>query len=275
MTGPTAAVGPGSARATTRGRLYLVPNALDLGTAAATARPLSDTLPLGVLRTAARLEHWLAENAKSARAFLKRVDAEVALQRPLQALAIAELPRPRKGSDPARGDAASAAALIAPLLAPALAGHDQGLISEAGLPAVADPGAAVVEAAHRSGIEVVALPGPSALTLALAASGLNGQQFAFVGYLPTAEAERATRLRELEALSRRLGQAQVFIETPYRNAALWSALLQTLQPGTRLHVSCGLSLDSGFSRTRRVQEWRGDSLALPNDVPAVFAIQGG
>jgi 16S rRNA (cytidine1402-2'-O)-methyltransferase len=132
-----------------------------------------------------------------------------------------------------------------------------------------------VRAAHEAGLEVVALPGPSALTLAMAASGLNGQAFAFVGYLPAAEPARTARLRELEALSRRAQQAQLFIETPYRNAALWQALLAGLQPGTRLHVSCGLTLGANYSRTLTVERWRRAGLSLPADVPAVFAIQAG
>ena len=190
-----------------RGALYLVPNALDLGAGGAAPR-LDEVLPLGVLRVAARLGHWIVENAKTARAFLKRVDAVVPLGCPLQDIAIAELPRPPKGG--VRAVPPDTAAL----LAPALGGHDVGLLSEAGLPAVADPGAAVVAAAHVHGVEVVVLPGASSLLLALAASGLNGQSFAFVGYLPTDATARAVRIRELEARSRRLGQTQLMIETP-------------------------------------------------------------
>ncbi len=139
------------------------------------------------------------------------------------------------------------------------------------MPGVADPGAALVAAAHDAGCRVVALSGPSSLTLALAASGLNGQSFAFVGYLPTDAQERATRLRELEALSRRQRQTQVVIETPYRNEALLAAMLAHLQPGTRLSVSCGLTLADGFSRTARVSEWRVAPLAMSKDRPAVFS----
>ena len=115
-------------------------------------------------------------------------------------------------------------------LQPALEGHDVGLLSEAGMPAVADPGSSVVRAAHDLGMAVVPLVGPVSLLLALAASGLNGQNFAFVGYLPQDAAQRAQRIRELEALALKTGQTQLFIETPYRNAALWEALLKTLQP---------------------------------------------
>lgn len=248
-----------------RGSLYLVPNTLDFGTAA-DAPDVQDVLPASVIRTAARLTHWVAENAKTTRAFLKRVDAVVPLTQPLQALVIVELPRPQKG---VRG---APAADLSALLAPALLGHDIGLISEAGLPAVADPGAALVQAAHTAGIQVIALPGPSSLLLALAASGLNGQSFAFVGYLPVEATERGSRIRELEALSRRAHQTQLMIETPYRNEALLGALLTHLQPGTRVSVSCGLTLPSSFTRTDSVQGWKARPTALPADVPAVFSL---
>ena len=257
------------------GALYLVPNTLDFGApgAAHDLPDLRDVLPLAVIRHAARLGHWVAENAKTTRAFLKRVDAVVPLALPLQALAIVELPRPRKGL-PTTGPNAPPddTRQLHALLAPALAGHDIGLISEAGLPAVADPGAALVQAAHTLGIDVVALPGPSSLLLALAASGLNGQSFAFVGYLPVEAQPRAARIRELEGLSRRLGQTQLMIETPYRNAALLGALLAHLNPATRLSVSSGLTLAVGFTRTDSVGAWRARPRELAADVPAVFAL---
>lgn len=247
------------------GSLYLIPNALDFGTAPPFA-PIDEALPASVIRTAARLTHWVAENAKTTRAFLKRIDAVMPLANALQALAIAELPRPQKGSGnlPAPD--------LAALLAPALQGHDLGLISEAGLPAVADPGAALVQAAHAAGIRVIAMPGPSSLLLALAASGLNGQSFAFIGYLPIDGAARGARIRELEALSRRARQTQLMIETPYRNEALLGALLSHLQPTTRVSISCGLTLASGFTRTDDVRAWKARPVALPNDVPVVFSL---
>jgi 16S rRNA (cytidine1402-2'-O)-methyltransferase len=140
------------------------------------------------------------------------------------------------------------------------------------LPAIADPGAALVQAAHVARIRVVALPGPSSLMLALAASGLNGQSFAFVGYLPVDAAERGARIRELDALTRRTHQTQLMIETPYRNEALLGALLAHLQPATRLSVSCGLTMPDAFTRTASVQEWKANPIALPADVPAVFSL---
>ncbi|HOM13567.1 MAG TPA: ribosomal RNA small subunit methyltransferase I [Rubrivivax sp.] len=245
-----------------RGRLLLVPNTLDLG-----AEPVDirQQLPLGVLQLAAGLSHWLAEDARSARAFLKRVHAVQPLALPLQAIDVHELPRPPKGRSTA------APPPWPQLLAPALAGHDLGLISEAGLPAVADPGAAAVAAAHALGIAVLPLPGASSLLLALAASGLNGQCFAFAGYLPQQPPQRAARLRELQAQSRRHDQTQLLIETPYRNGALLQALLDTLDAHTRLSVSCGLGLPTGWTRSERIAAWRQRPQAMPERVPAVFA----
>jgi 16S rRNA (cytidine1402-2'-O)-methyltransferase len=245
-----------------RGRLLLVPNTLDLG---ADPVDIRQQLPLGVLQLAAGIAHWLAEDARSARAFLKRVHAVQPLALPLQAIDIRELPRPPKGR------AAPPAVPWRELLAPALAGQDIGLISEAGLPAVADPGAAAVAAAHALGIAVLPLPGASSLLLALAASGLNGQSFAFVGYLPQDAAQRAARLKELQALSRRSGQTQLLIETPYRNAALLRSLIDTLDADTRLAVSCGLGLPDGWTRSERIAGWRQQPQTMPDRVPAVFA----
>ena len=268
------------------GALILMPNTLDHGTPGVET-PLDELLPLAVIRRAAGLAHWVAENAKSARAFLKRVDAVVPLATPLQAIAIVALPRPPKGrpTPPRRSTVARGAreatvdapidAAIDALLAPARAGHDLGLIAEAGLPAVADPGAALVAAAHRGGIRVIALPGASSLLLALASSGLNGQSFAFVGYLPVEEAARAARIRELEAVSARYAQTQIAIETPYRNSALLEALLAALAPTTQLSVACGLTLAGGFNRSDGVAGWRVRPAALPADVPAVFAWLAG
>lgn len=246
-----------------QGQLILVPNTLDLGSGVDT--DLRQVLPLGVLEAASRLTHWVAENAKTTRAFLKRVDAVTPLAHPLQALSIVELPRPPKGAkSPPPADWQA-------LLAPALQGHDVGLISEAGLPAVADPGAGLVQAAHALKIQVRALSGPSSLMLALAASGLNGQSFAFVGYLPVDAAQRATRLRELETLSRRAGQTQIVIETPYRNEALLAAFVSQLKADTLLSVSCGLTLEQGWTRTDTVAQWKSAPARLPADVPAVFS----
>ncbi len=249
-----------------RGRLILMPNTLDFGVD--DSLDLREVLPLRVIEQAARLTHWAAENAKTTRALLKRVDAIAPLAQPLQALQISELPRPPKGGKPAADDSPAWRAL----LAPALAGHDIGLISEAGLPAVADPGARLVALAHEAGIEVLPLSGPSSLLLALAASGLNGQSFAFVGYLPVEAAARTARIRELEGLSAKAQQTQLLIETPYRNEALRQSLLAALRPGTRLSISVGLTLPGGWTRTATVADWKRHATALPDRIPAVFAL---
>ena len=252
-----------------KGRLFLVPTPLDHGCAEQT--PLDDVLPLGTIKKAAAIACWISENAKSTRAFLKRVDAQVPLAQPIQAQQITELPREVHK----KGDHAGAARFDArPLLAPALQGQDMGLISEAGMPAVADPGSSVVRAAHDLNIEVVPLVGPVSILLAMAASGLNGQNFAFVGYLPQDATARAQRIGTLEALAHKTGQTQLFIETPYRNLPLWQALLQSLKPGTRLAVAQGLTLADGRVCSATVSTWRQGG--TPDDAlaraPAVFAI---
>ena len=258
-----------------RGTLYLVPTPLDFGVAQATPVAPSEWLPAETLGTAQRLTHWITENAKSTRAFLKRVDAIAGLAVPLQAQQITELPRAahKKGdhAPQAEGDAQARE-----LLAPALLGHDMGLVSEAGMPAIADPGSSIVRAAHAMGLRVAPLTGPISLMLALAASGLNGQSFAFVGYVPQDATERAKRLRELETLALKTGQTQIVIETPYRNTTLLQALLQTLHPHTRLAVCGALTLPQQVCRSALVQEWKRNHHALagelPLDAPCVFLL---
>ncbi len=250
---------------TAPGRLFLVPAPLDFG--CDTQAPITDVLPQATLATAAGLTHWICENAKTARACLKRIGETHPLAAPLQQQQIVELPRElHKKGDTGTGHDVRA------LLQPALDGHDIGLMSEAGMPAVADPGASVVRAAHALGMQVVPLVGPSSLLLALAASGLNGQNFAFVGYLPQDAALRLQRLRELEALALRTGQTQLFIETPYRNAALLAALLQGLQPTTQLAISSGLTLADARTRSAPVRTWKQEARADLGDGPAVFGI---
>lgn len=247
------------------GRLYLVPAPLDFG--CNDLVDLQNTMPMGTLSVAARLPHWICENAKSTRAYLKRVSEVTPLTHALQTLSIQELPREvhKKGDHHGNFDAR-------PLLTPALQGHDMGLVSEAGMPAIADPGSSVVRAAHDLGIDVIPLTGPVSLLLALAASGLNGQNFAFVGYLPQDPAQRAQRVRELESLALKTGQTQLFIETPYRNAAMLQTLLQTLQHSTRLAICSGLTLSRGVCRSETVKTWRQKPAGADNSTPAVFAL---
>lgn len=252
--------------APTTGKLFLVPAPLDHG--CRELSPLQGVMPAATLSAAARLQYWITENARSTRAYLARVDALQPLAGKLQAMHIRELPRAvhKKGDHHGGFDAS-------PLLAPALIGHDMGLVSEAGMPAIADPGSSVVRAAHDLGLCVVPLVGPASLLLALAASGLNGQNFAFVGYLPQDPAARVRRVRELDATALKDGQTQLFIETPYRNSALMHALLQTLTPATRLAVSSGLTLPSAHTRCATIARWRKECWPPPdNSTPAVFAI---
>lgn len=251
-------------------KLYLVPAPLDFGCEAQS--PITDVLPQATLQAAASITHWIAENAKSCRAVIKRVGEVTPLAAPLQQHIITELPREvhKKGDHGGRFDAKP---LLQTAITQAKAAGAQsiGLISEAGMPAVADPGSSVVRAAHALKIEVVPLVGPSSLLLALAASGLNGQNFAFVGYLPIDAADRTKRLRELENLSHKTGQTQLFIEVPHRNAALWPALLSSLQPSTVLSVASGLTLSSANIQSASVAQWK-QRAAPPAGLPAVIAM---
>lgn len=230
------------------GTLYLIP--VPLG-------PVSpdSCLPPDTLAAARRLEHFVVERAKTARAHLKAMGHP----KPIQALQIEEL------------NEHTPAAAIPPLLAPLKAGHDVGLLSEAGCPAVADPGAALVMAAHRDNIPVVPLIGPSSILLALMASGLGGQRFAFHGYLPAKEPERSQKIRELEVTARRDKGTQLFIETPYRSVALMDALASTLAPNTFISVGADLSLPSQLILTRTAKNWRGHTDAV-KDRLVVFGI---
>ncbi len=231
------------------GTLYLIP--VPLGPSAP-----QDSLHPGVLATIRPLRHFVVEQAKSARAFLKAAGTDL----PLQELQLEEL------NQHSRPDA------IDHLLAPLRAGHDVGLLSEAGCPAVADPGADLVALAQRENIRVVPLIGPSSLLLALMASGLNGQRFAFQGYLPAKDVDRSKALRELEAESRKRRQTQLFIETPYRNRAMFDAILQACQGTTRLCVATDLSLPGESIRTLSVAQWKKQTPPEIERRPTVFLL---
>jgi 16S rRNA (cytidine1402-2'-O)-methyltransferase len=224
------------------GTLFLIPNTL--GPTDAAPGALDFILPGQVQALTARLDYFVAENAKTARAFLKLIHVDHPLARPLQEIEIAEL------------NVNTPATALAALLAPLLAGRDAGLVSEAGVPAVADPGADLVRLAHEKGIIVRPLVGPSSLLLAVMASGLNGQSFAFNGYLPTDAVQRAKRIKELETRSSKEGQTQLLIETPYRNAAMLEALVNNCLPATRVCVATDLSLDSEAVRTLPASGWK-------------------
>jgi 16S rRNA (cytidine1402-2'-O)-methyltransferase len=220
------------------GTLYLIPNTLGATEA------LSHVIPEHVQALTARLDYFVAENAKTARAFLKLIAVDHPLAKALQEIEIAEL----NVNTPAQA--------LEGLLAPLLAGRDAGLVSEAGVPAVADPGADLVRMAHQHGIIVKPLVGPSSLLLAVMASGLNGQSFAFNGYLPTDAALRAKRIKELENRSRSEKQTQLLIETPYRNAAMLDALVAGCQQSTLICVATDLSLPTESIRTLSGAKWK-------------------
>jgi 16S rRNA (cytidine1402-2'-O)-methyltransferase len=222
--------------------LYAVPATLG-GSAA-------DALPASALERIRTIRYFAVENAKSARAFLK----EVGMPCPIQELHLDEL-----GKDVSRQ------------IAILKAGFPVGLISEAGCPAVADPGANLVDAAHAAGIEVVPLIGPSSIVLALMASGLEGQRFAFCGYLPREVERRRQKVKELEARSRKEQETQIFIETPYRNDVLLSALLESASPATLLCLASDLTLGTQEIRTRTVKEWRSARHAIGKK-PTVFLL---
>lgn len=231
-----------------RGILYLLPTGL--GNAAPDM-----TLPSGARGIAHRLTHFIAENPKSARAFLKQV----------------EYPRPINTATIHVLDKDTPAAAIPALLAPLLAGIDVALVSEAGCPAVADPGALLVRAAHESAIRVVPLTGPSAILLALMASGLNGQNFAFHGYLPIEKTRRAWHVRDLEQRSRRDDATQIFIETPYRNDAMLQAILAECSPQTLLCIATDITQPDEQIMTHSIADWRRNTPALDKR-PSVFLL---
>ena len=221
------------------GTLYLIPNSLGPGA-------LEHVIPAPVREVTASLDYFIAENAKTARAFLKLVAQTHPLCKTLQDIDIHEL------------NVKTAPSEIPALLAPLLSGRHAGLLSEAGVPAVADPGADLVRLAHEQHIIVKPLVGPSSLLLALMASGLNGQSFAFHGYLPTDAAQRAQRLKQLEQRSRQEKQTQLFIETPYRNEALLEAMATHCAASTQVCVATDLTLESESVRTQTVLMWKRD-----------------
>ena len=229
-----------------RATLYLLPNTL--GDAAPDL-----VIPAAVLDCIRALDYFIAENPKTARAFLKRI----AFPRPLQGIRVERLDHNTRES------------AIPALLEPLLSGRNAGLISEAGLPAVADPGSDLVRLAHSRGVRVVPLSGPSSILLALAASGLDGQRFAFHGYLPVNDGRLAARLKALERQSQRLNQTQIFVETPYRNDRTLATLLRILDSESLLCLATDLTLKSEAVHTRQVAEWRNDTPRLQGR-PTVF-----
>ncbi len=234
-----------------KGTLYLIPTPLG-------ESGLAQVLPVNVQQRLSSLQHFVVEHPKTARHFLKQVTGLP----PLASLELLEL------------NEHTLAETLPKLLAPLLNGRDVGLLSEAGCPAVADPGAALVRLAHQHGIKVVPLVGPSAILLALMASGLNGQHFCFHGYLPVAQDLRNETILRLEKDSRKYNETQIFIETPYRNLRLLEALLQYCSVQTQLCVACNLTLANEYVATRIIGDWRQGSLPDIHKQPAVFLLQG-
>ena len=239
-----------------KGTLFLIPNTLG-------SHDTRDAvLPAHVQEIAANCSHFVVENAKVARQFLKAIQ----LVMPLQEIMMRELNINTPESD------------VAALLKPLLDGADVGLISDAGCPAVADPGARLVAAAHKAGVKVRPLVGPSSILLAMMASGLNGQKFAFQGYLPVDAHARMAAIKKLELESRAAQQTQLFIETPYRNMQMLEALAQHLHPETQLCVAVDLTLDTESIQTMMVADWRNALRQKSVDLhkrPALFLFLAG
>jgi 16S rRNA (cytidine1402-2'-O)-methyltransferase len=231
------------------GTLYLLPCTLG-------DTPAEQVLPQQVIDLARRLKHYVVEHPKTARQFLSALKHE----HPIQSLHFETLNEHTETRE------------LEALLAPLLAGEDVAIVSEAGCPGIADPGADLVELAHRRGIRVVPLVGPSSILLALMASGLNGQCFAFHGYLPVAEAERDKAIAALEAESAKRRQTQMFIETPYRNEKLFAALLARCRPQTRLCIACDITLPTEQIQTRSVAQWKTLPPPQLNKRPSLFLL---
>ena len=230
------------------GELYLIPAPLGDG-------EVADVIPAGTLSIIPRLKYFVVEELRSARRYLSKAGMKGRIDE-LELFVLNE--------HSGREECESYIKLL-------LEGNDVGLISEAGLPAVADPGASLVELVHRKGISVIPLVGPSSLMLALMASGKNGQNFAFVGYLPVKSDERRARLRELERLSNLHGQSQIFIETPYRNRSLMEDILQVCSQKSTVTIAAGLTTPEAYIRTLSIREWKKEKFDI-DKIPCVFII---
>ncbi|MBQ1936659.1 MAG: SAM-dependent methyltransferase [Bacteroidales bacterium] len=230
-----------------KGKLYLIPSPLG-------DNPVGEVLPQRVLDIACSLTCFVVEEVRTARRFLSKYG----LKGKIESLDFHELNEHTKPEE-------------VKALLKLFEGQDVGLLSEAGLPAVADPGAVLVDLCHREGIEVVPLVGPSSLMLALMASGLNGQSFAFCGYIPAKTDARRNALRSLEKRSKSGNESLIIIETPYRNDQLFADMISTLAPGTRICVAADITLETQYIRTRTVAQWRKESLTIGKR-PCVFII---
>lgn len=233
------------------GTLYMIP--VTLGD-----DRLSDVLPQEVMALTRKLDHFVVENEKSARRFLSSLKTE----KPVREINMQLLNEHTEAKD------------IPALLSPLLAGHDVGMLSEAGCPGIADPGAALAEAAHRRGIRVSPLVGPSSILLSLMASGFNGQQFTFLGYLPSDKNARITKLKEIEKRSQQRKETQIFIETPYRNQHMLEDILAHCGDATKLCVASNISLENELIISKPIAEWKKMGPLDLQKQPTVFLILG-
>jgi 16S rRNA (cytidine1402-2'-O)-methyltransferase len=231
------------------GKLYLIPTTI--GTL-----ETEQVIPSKVLEITKELRHFVVEELRTSRRYLSKIGVKT----PIDNIEFFEL---NEHTSPAEVDT---------MLTPILDGNDLGLLSEAGVPAVADPGSLLVAAAHRKGIKVIPLVGPNSILLTLMASGLNGQNFAFVGYLPVKPEERKKRIKQLEQRSRAENQTQLFIEAPYRNTALFKDLLQTCSDETYLTIGCELTTPEELIFTKKIKDWKKSPIPDINKKNTVFAI---
>jgi 16S rRNA (cytidine1402-2'-O)-methyltransferase len=231
------------------GKLYLIPTTLG------ETEPL-EVMPISVKRVVEQIEYYIVENEKSARKFIKNICPE----KQQSSLKIMLLDKFSKDSDTRE------------YLNICSQGINVGLLSEAGVPAIADPGATIVKLAHQKNIQVVPLVGPSSILLAMMSSGFNGQNFAFNGYLPIDNSDRKTAIKELEKLSKEKNQSQIFIETPYRNQKMLSELLTNLAPNTQLCIAADITLDTELIKTLAVKDWKNQQVDL-HKRPTIFIIQ--
>lgn len=231
------------------GKVYLIPTTLGDNA------PL-EVLPISIKRTIENIDHYIVENEKTARHFIKKVS-------PGKSQPNLHIESLNKYTDPT---------VIPSYLDPCIHGFNIGLLSEAGCPGIADPGADVVRIAHERRIQVVPLVGPSSILMAMMSSGMNGQNFAFNGYLPIDNNERKSMIKNLERLSREKGQSQIFMETPYRNNKLVKELVRTLHKNTRLCIACDITLPTEFIQTKSAHEWSEINVDLDKR-PTIYIIQ--
>lgn len=231
------------------GSVYLIPSTLgDMA-------PF-EVLPISIKQTIEQLDHYIVENEKTARHFIKKISPRKS-QPSLKLFVLNKFTEPQE---------------IPTFLNPCLEGYDVGILSEAGCPGIADPGAAVVKIAHEKNIKVIPMVGPSSILLALMASGMNGQNFAFNGYLPIDSSERKKYIKNLERKSKEDNQSQVFIETPYRNNKMLEELIKSLAPSTRICVAADITLPTEYIKTKTAIDWKRENVDL-HKRPAIFIIQ--